>query len=1183
MTKETMNMTTLSHAPRNHTFAALITIAAVVLALCAATASAAAPAPGWTLDNFAIPTNFSAADNATCTSWPGTGYLPPCDGYAITATNVGARPTDDSIITLADSLPHGLTVQHIKLFWLGPGADDAGVNPSTDFGGSFCDTSAVRCDAPFTLAPEDILQMLVYVTVDPGASGPVHNSAKVSGGGAADVTATAENTVGAAAPLFGPADFSSSPTGADGAPETQAGAHPFALTTRIGLNNEFRITPEGFVTFSGPTSIEDLRNVVVDLPLGFLGAASAAPTCTLAQLTVGNAGAGGNHLCPPDTVVGHLRTEPNSADSANSPIWNITPEHGVAAEFGYVDGLNASHVLYARVVPGPDGYVLQVSGLDVPQVSIQDVVTTFYGNPAVHDGSGKIPVAMFANPSHCDGRPLTTTIHMDSWQHPGSFKADGPPNLSDPAWKSASSTSPAVTGCNKLRFDPTISVKPDATSADASAGLDLGIKVPQPTDPNTLATPPLKKGVITLPQGMSVNPSAADGLSACSPAQIELGSASPPTCPDASKVGTVEVQSPLLPGTLSGSVYLATQYDNPFHSLLAGYIVIDDPATGVVVKIPGRLDTDPSTGQITGVFDNNPQLPFSELRIHFFGGPRGNLATPDKCGTYTTTSDLEPWSAPDSGPDATPADSFPITSGCSVAFGPGFEAGTTSPIAGTYAPFVLKLTRQPGSPQVVGLDTTLPEGLLGKLAGLSQCSEAAIASASASDRTGAAEKASPSCPASSQVGVIDVGAGSGTPFYVQGTAYLAGPYKGAPFSLALVTPAVAGPFDLGTVVVRAGLYIDPITAQVTVNSDPIPTIVDGIPLRIRDIRVNTNRPDFTLNPTSCDPMAIGAQVFGTDGATAAVSSRFQAGGCAGLAVAPKLAINLTGKGQTTDDKHPGVHATVSQTPGQANLKKVTVTLPLSLALDPDNAQALCEFTDGSKIDPTCPKGSIVGHAVAHTPILDQPLTGPVYFVKNIRKDPKSGREIRTLPKLVIPLTGENGLRLNLVGTSNVVDNHLVNTFDNIPDAPVSDFTLNIDGGKSGILVVSGTDICKTTQIADQQVDGQNGKTQTAKITLGTPCGLGIVGSSHTSTSLKLTVGGIGAGKVSVSGKGIAKTSRTIGGATTATLTARLSKAAASRLKHHHDVRVKVTVSFTPKGAKKAKTSHKTITIHAAKR
>jgi hypothetical protein len=470
----------------------------------------------------------------------------------------------------------------------------------------------------------------------------------------------------------------------------------------------------------------------------------------------------------------------------------------------------------------------------------------------------------------------------------------------------------------------------------------------------------------------------------------------------------------------------------------------------------------------------------------------------------------------------------------------------------------------------------MPAGVLGRVGSVPRCAEA--------------QAAAGTCPSASQIGTVTAASGAGaTPVSIPqaGKAptavYLAGPYKGAPFSLSIVVPAQAGPFDLGNVVVRAALFVDPVDAHVTVKSDPLPTMLAGVPLRVQRITVKIDRPGFMVAPTSCAPSKVGAQVSSSAGATAAADSRFQVGECAAVDLKPKLTMALTGKGQTTDNKHPALSATLTQTLGQSNLKKVTVTLPLSMALDPDNStsDALCEFKVGQATVPECPASSIIGTATAKSPVLDEPLTGPVYFVKNVRTDPKSGRQIKTLPALVTVLRGA-GVTLVLRANSDVVDDKLVTTFDKIPDAPVSSFKLDINGGKKGILVVSGANLCKATQVADQEIDGQNGKTADAKVVMSTPCSLGVVGSSRSGKTLNVMVGGVGAGKVTVSGSGLSGVSRTIASATTVTLRPKLGASQRSALARGRDVKVRVKVSFTPKGAHKAKVVRKTITIHGAK-
>jgi hypothetical protein len=412
---------------------ALITIVALIALVCGLAADQAratgAPAAGWALSSQASPTNFSATQNNDCIA------VHVCDRYELAATAAGSLPMDGSPITMSDTLPAGLTVQQIHLAWIGPGAVAAGIDANADFGAFFCDVTTVQCSPPFALRPDDRFEMIVDVTVDdPHAVGPLTNAGKVAGGGAPEVTATSQNRLSVAPAPFGPTDFSSYVAAPDGSPDTQAGSHPYELTTHIHLASVFRVGPEGFPNL---TSVNDPKDLVVDLPLGFVGTALAAPQCTLVQLSSKSQGGGGSGGgCPADTTVGHVRSGPAALLSADSPIFNMVPEHGVAAEFGYVDLGGASHVLTARVVPGPGGYVLEVSATDIPEITIDDVVTTFYGNPNAKNQGGGAPVGMFINPSSCSGEPLVTTLHADSWLNPGRRRADGTPDLSDPNWVS---------------------------------------------------------------------------------------------------------------------------------------------------------------------------------------------------------------------------------------------------------------------------------------------------------------------------------------------------------------------------------------------------------------------------------------------------------------------------------------------------------------------------------------------------------------------------------------------------------------------------------------------------------------------------------------------------------------------------------------------------------------------------
>jgi len=548
------------------------------------------------------------------------------------------------------------------------------------------------------------------------------------------------------------------------------------------------------------------------------------------------------------------------------------------------------------------------------------------------------------------------------------------------------------------------------------------------------------------------------------------------------------VKTPLLEDPLEGNVYLAKPFDNPFGTLLGIYLAIDDPQTGTIAKLPGKVEADPQTGQLTTTFTESPELPLEDVRLHLFNGPRAALTTPQTCGTYTTTSELTPWSTPE-GADAHPTDSFETTTSpnggaCPRSPGeaanrPSFSAGTISPQAGSYSPFVLHLAREDGTQRISGIDTTLPEGLTGKLAGVAQCPEAAIAAAKAREapNQGAAEIQGPSCPASSEVGTADVAAGSGiTPLHVQGHAYLAGPYEGAPISLVVITPAVAGPFDLGAVTTRVALHVDPETARIHAVSDPLPQILDGIPLDVRSIALELGRPDFSLNPTSCDPMAVGGSVTSALGMSQALSSPFQVGGCSALPFKPKLSVKL--KGGTRRGDFPALTAIATAKPGEANIGSVAVTLPHSAFLEQGHIGTVCtrvQFAQGAVPGEACPKRSIYGKATAITPLLAQPLSGPVYLRSSSHQ----------LPDLVVALHGQVDVVLD--GRVDSVKGALRNTFEAVPDAPVTKFVLKMQGGRKG-LIVNSRNLCASTNRATVLMDGQNGKTHDTRPVVKARCG-----------------------------------------------------------------------------------------------
>ncbi len=964
-----------------------------------------------------------------------------------------------------------------------------------------------------------------------------------------------------AAPSLSVASMTAGAYNADGSPSTQAGAAPWELRTSFAFDTTTD-GPAGSVTPGG-----NLKDAVFDLPPGVIGDPTSVPYCTQEQMEHPSA-----PLCPPDSQVGIANVDVTfyGRQVQNVPVYNLKPPPGQPAQFGFLIVAAVAHVDIKVRSDGDYGVTASVHNANattlvygttvhlwgVPADSSHDAQRFLSGNTAPGDASGNpfpsgmTTVPFLRNPTACAG-PLSTTLNISSWQEPT--------RVLDTV-----ATSPAVTGCDRVSFKPTATVEPDTRQAGSSSGVGININVPQNDNPDGLATSEVKKVVMRLPAGTSINPSAADGLAACTDRQFGQFSVTADQCPSGSNIGSVTIDTPLLNEPLEGDVYLASPLEQGPAAAAAGRmfrLFLTAHGSGVRVKLAGSVVPDPVTGQLTTTFDNNPQLPFDTLHLQLRGGSRAPLSLPKACGTYTATTDVYPWSNPDVA--VTTSDSFTVDQRCDRAgrFEPTLDAGLVNPVAGGSSPLTFTLTRPDGQQDVTSLNATLPPGLLGRVGSVPLCPDAAAAAGG--------------CPASSQIGQTTVASGAGeTPVYLPqaGRAptavYLAGPYNGAPYSLSVVVPAQAGPFDLGTVVVRAALFVDPVDAHVTVVSDPLPTILDGVPLNIQKINVTIDRPGFTVNPTSCAPMTIGSKVWSSTSAVN-LSNRFQVGGCASLRVDPKLTLGLSGKGQTTDGKHPTLTAHVTMpASGQANLKRVKVALPLSLALDPDNSQsdALCEFDVGRQTVPNCPASSIVGSATAVTPLLAQPLTGPVYFVKNVRTDPKTGRQIRTLPTLAIPLRG-GGITIVLRASSQVVDNRLVTTFDTIPDAPVSDFKLLINGGKKDILVVSGADICKASQIADQQIDGQNGKPADADVYLQTPsCPTKIISKKVGKTTISLKVGGLGAGKVTVTGAGIRKTTKTIAKSTVATITAKRSR---GRLG-------KVTVSFLATGTKNAKTTSTTL-------
>jgi hypothetical protein len=871
----------------------------------------------------------------------------------------------------------------------------------------------------------------------------------------------------------------------DGTIDTQAGSHPYALTVNFQLNMDEAGHSEG----------GELRDVIVDLPPGLIGNPQAVPRCPRQKFE------GGTPQCPFETQVGVLKGTVPGFGTATGPIYNLEPPPGVAAQLGFsLFGFNA---LLNGLVRTEDGYGLSTSNPNVP-INLTVANAEIWGTPAAsgHDAdrgrglpgepphsSGAPAVPFLTMPANCSA-PLEYTVEVDSKEAPGQFVGETVKSTD------AGGNPAALAGCESVPFSPDISAT-TSSSAESASGLGFELKLPNKglLSPGAITETEPEKTEVTLPAGVTINPAAASGLSACSAAQFKTESAESlpgQGCPAASKIGTLFAETPLLEEPIEGSVYVASPHDNPFGSLLAIYIVARAPERGVLVKQAGEVVADPVTGQLRTTVEGLPPVPYSSFQLQLREGPRAPLITPRLCGTYITQAKLYPFSQPDTPVERTAP--FKVVSGAGGAGcapseaalpnAPSLQAGTVSPLAGAYSPFLFKVSRSDGEQRFSAIDATLPTGLVGKLAGVPYCSEAQIAAAQSrsSEGGGAAELLSPSCPQASQVGVVNVAAGAGAqPLLVQGKAYLAGPYKGAPLSMAIVTPAVAGPFDLGVVVVRTALYVDESSAQISVKSDPIPQILQGIPLDVRSVAVQVDRDSFTLNPTSCEAKAITGSVTSTTGAAAQLTNRFRVGGCAGLGFKPKLALSL--KGGTKRAKHPALKAIVTYPQGDyANIAKAAVTLPKAEFIDQNHINNPCTRVQFRA--QACPAASVLGRARAFTPLLDKPVEGPVYF--------RSSGDERELPDLVADLNGQIHLVLvgfiDSVGKKGSEVSRLRTTFATVPDAPVSRFVLELNSGKRKGALVNSEDLCKKPQRAVAKFTGQNGKVLMLNPTIANSCG-----------------------------------------------------------------------------------------------
>jgi hypothetical protein len=1080
----------------------------VVPALAAQCVSAAEPAPGWRVFSRAVPTHFS--------SKPALGFP---DGYDIMVRNagsvaagcvkvaVGTGGYNDSNcsqpnrkersgeggfepggapVTIEDVLPTHVEPTRVVGYDVGARMVERGLGQESirfdnipelkceshkvapgQFAVKCVDGAKIEPAAAFGVVPPgDTLYIAITVAVSPkveeeGQS--VSNLVKVSGGGAPPASIDQSTAVSGEPAPFGLESLATEASGLDGSLDTQAGDHPYEFTTTYFWNTD----AQSGVTAASP---EQPKDFVVNLPPGFVGNPQVVNKCPqyLAR----------NEACPLSSQIGVARIYTGVAqhvvnrELGVSPIFNEVPDRGVAAQFVFsIGGLPTT--LFATVSHDTNYAVrIVVKGIQQGVLNyslLTGISTTFFGTPLTDPDIDNLSVgaankSFLQNPVNCAAGPLSTSVAMDSWQHPASWLANGSPNLADPNWKTTPPqvVYPSMTGCDMLQFEPSIQLTPDTTQADEPVGLNVTVKVPQgPGAWPALVTPELKDATVTLPAGVSLSPSAADGLQACSDAQVAVESTEPDECPEASVLGTVRIKTPLLEEPLTGRVYLGAPECDPCDSTDAASgrmvrLFLVAQGSGVRIKKEGHVFLNPSTGQLTTRFEENPQEPFEELELNFKGGLRAGLATPQSCGTFTTTSDFVPWSSPVT-PDSNPSFPFEISSdgtggSCPATppLTPSFSAGTSNPNAGQFSPFTLTFAREDREQDLSGIQVHMSPGLSGILTGVPLCGEP--------------EAAQGTCPQASRIGTMTVAAGPGShPFYTKGSLYLTGSYKGAPFGLSIVVPTKAGPFDLGNVVVRSQINVDVHTTALTVTSDPFPQVIAGIPLRLRTANVTIDRPNFIFNPTNCAQQQITATIAGAQGSQTQVSAPFAVSGCAGLHFGPTFKVSTSGK--TSKANGASLDARVNFPQGaQSNIAYVKVDLPKQLPSRLTTLQKACTAIQFETNPAGCPAASVIGFVKAITPLLPVPLTGPAYFVSH-------GGE--AFPSLVVVLQGY-GVRVDLIAATFISKAGITSsTFKTVPDAPVSSFELYLPEGKFSALAANGN-LCKQKLLMPTLFTAQDG-------------------------------------------------------------------------------------------------------------
>lgn len=1042
--------------------APLLAVAFVLAASGASPAAAAPVGPHWSILSESQPAYFKVGDTS--------------DAYVLIVRNDGALPTTHgSVVTVADMLPTGVTATGVSA--RGEAANGNGL-PKYKM---TCAIAPVTCTYEEDPSQGAVLAgatIVVTITVSVSATEEVTgaNIATVSGGGAPSASTKATTPIDAEPVPFGLSLFDAGIADEAGNAEEQAGSHPYELTASLAFNVSAREGPP----LESPLANAAPKDLEVAFPPGLIGNPNAVPQCSqqaFLELEVLN--------CPLDSQVGTVKPFfYGSFHSAVYPVYDVVPPAGEPVELGFsVAGIG--HIPMFFHLRGNGEYGLTASLNDIPESGpLQGAILTLWGVPADgnhdleregtfgqgHEQDGEFckpqgiveggvekrvscPSGIAARPfltlpSRCQASALPVGVETDSWEDPG------PPFES----LSAELAGEAITGCEQLSFTPSLALAPETTQAGAPSGYTVEVHVPQNEDPTALATPDLRRAVVSLPAGVVLSPSVANGLQDCSQEQFAVTSLTAAACPARAQIGTVKIVTPILSSPLEGQIFLGkpgcdpcTPGDAQEGRLIR--LLLQAQGSGVTVKLEGSGAIDQQTGQLTATFDESPQLPFEQLKLTLDGGANAPLANGSTCGVpLAATSQLTPYS---SETPAEPASQPFELGGCPAPqFDPSFLAGTTNNQAGAFSPLTVTVSRTDREEDLERIAVRLPPGLLGMLSKVQLCTEAQA-------QAGA-------CGAQSEVGSATVAAGpGGDPVVLEGHVYLTGPYDGAPFGLSIVVPAVAGPFNLGTIDVRARIEVDPSTAALTVTSDPLPQSLDGIPLQIKTVNLDIDREGFVLNPTDCQPLGITATLQGSHDALASVSSRFQAANCATLAFAPKL----TGLAHAKTSKAGGayLHMRLQSAPGQANIADVKLDIPKQLPVRLTTLQHACLAAVIAANPAGCPAASVVGSVTVLTPVLRKPLVGPVYLVTH------GGSQT---PDIDFVLQGE-GVSIDVVGRTIVKHGVLAAAFTSLPDVPISTLGLVLGAGPHSLLAANlpakaHGSLCGQSLAISTAITGQNG-------------------------------------------------------------------------------------------------------------